>query len=118
MGAKDTLIDSRINGLEVDQQLLVSQMFEVQAAVTWDIAYKAGIVEGQSSEGHQKAILLAVKAARKDGMKEVVEWSDEKCPHDIQELSQSGLVTRNEMPEKKCECPLCWQAFLVEKELR
>ena len=84
-----------------------------QAAVTWDIAYKAGRESLAKSIGP-----IAYDVGKQAGMKEVVEWSDEKCPHDIQELSQSGLVTRNEMPEKKCECPLCWQAFLVEKELR
>ena len=102
MGAKDTLIDSRINGLEVDQQLLVSQMFEVQAAITWDIAYKAGIVEGQSSEGHQKAILLAIKAARKDGIKEVVEFVEEHLP---KTLGNYVGFWRS------------WQCFLAEKEI-
>jgi len=49
----------------------------------------------------------------KAGIKEVVEWSNKECTHDIQELSQSGLCEyMKEMPEKKCECPLCWQAQL------
>ena len=54
------------------------------------------------------------KAGKQKGREDVVGCSNEICPHDIQELFQSGLCTHNDMPEKKCECPLCWQAKLKE----
>ena len=49
-------------------------------------------------------------------LNKITEWGKGDCPHDIQELSQSGLCEyTKDMPEKKRECPLCWQAFLKEQ---
>uniref|UniRef100_A0A6M3JK63 Uncharacterized protein n=1 Tax=viral metagenome TaxID=1070528 RepID=A0A6M3JK63_9ZZZZ len=53
------------------------------------------------------------------GINEVVEWGNGDCPHDIQELSQSGLCTyKRDMPEVRRECPLCWQSKLKEWGIR
>ena len=108
MEAKDTLIDSRINGLEVDQQLLVNQMFEVQAAITWDIAYKAG------RESLAKAIgPIAYDVGKQAGMKEVVELID-----------KTGLIEHTDNPLHEMGatilgCPACcWYAFLKERGIR
>ncbi len=92
-------------------------MEEEKKGGTNSISYLEGLKAGEilgAKEGYGCGVYNGEAEGVAEGIKIVVEWSNEECPHDIQELSQSGLCTHNDMPEKKCECPLCWQVELKE----
>ena len=74
-----------------------------------DCCHSASIVAKQVKEAQAEITWEAL-------LNKITEWGKGDCPHDIQELSQSGLCEyTKDMPEKKRECPLCWQAFLKER---
>lgn len=59
-----------------------------------------------TSEGCHKHI---EKALFKAGIKEVVDWGEEPCPH---------WISKNHTRRMKRLCPDCWQAFLKEKGIK
>jgi len=88
----------------------VQSLLNLQA----EISYKAGYKKA-SDESNAISHLDCYEDGKKAGMKEVVEWMDEWCPHRDNDFPCPDNVP-DELRLHKRDCPDCWQAFLKEIE--
>ena len=105
MSWEDTMV--KIERTQCEHNTLCSILMEkvkAQAKITWDIAYKAGYEQRKDEE------LPYYNEERKVGIREVVEWGLEACPH------WSGEWTRKVGVSKR-DCSLCWLDQLKDWEL-
>ncbi len=87
----------------------------------WENGFEAGkqyqaSLDQLNFDEERKEFWKKIEEAKQEGMRKVVEWGNEDCPHTEKEL---GIICPEEsyVPVSKRECELCWQAFLKDNKL-